>query len=382
MESVWSINKNMFALIACLVVLIYPYAVKNNASRNIPKGLMIIGILLSINFVLIDNLLFSMGSIPLLWLGIVLFSYKDSYREKLLQDFTKWFAVLTGFSLVCFLLRNYVPFPMINSFNLEGYPETFYNYGIFLGSSLSEFIPRFSGPFIEPGHLGIACVFFMYANHLRFGKNYYMWTLLAVCIATFSLAAYVLLGMAFILQMKIKLYKIILYSSLLLGSYYYITQVWDGGNNPMNALIVSRLSYDEDKGIAGNNRFNHDTDSKYEEWMKSGDLITGKGLKFYTEQKKNGVLGGAGYKIYIIQYGIIGTALIALLYFMMAQYSNDKRFAYVFFILVVLCFLQRTYPLWLSWMIPYSCSMVRLKKSNSAVEKLRNDKENRIQLIQ
>lgn len=353
------INNNVFAFVIFLMMLVVPPLTHRSLYRKIDYRIAIIGCLLSINFYIVDTLQASLASICLAWLGISIFQLKDGYKKKLIEDFTKWFAVLNGISLICFLCSSVIPFPLWNYLSETGYRWGFWNYGLFVKPELTDLFLRFQGPFMEPGHLGIACVFLMYANHLNFKRNYYMWTLLVVCIFTFSLATYVLLAIAFILNMRIKVSYITVASLALLIPYIYITQIWDNGKNPVNLLIFSRLEYDSDKGISGNNRFTVDTDARFEEWIKSGNLIIGKGVVFYSNEKADNKLGGAGYKIYMIQFGIIGTVLIFWLYWAMALYNENRRYAVIFFVIFALCFLQRTYPFWMSWFIPYSCSMTR-----------------------
>ena len=65
------------------------------------------------------------------------------------------------------------------------------------------------------------------------------------------------------------------------------------------------------------------------------------------------LISGAGYKIYILYYGMVGLILVFLFYLSVIPSHPDKRYTISFFILISLCFMQRDYPFWYSWLFPY-----------------------------
>lgn len=52
---------------------------------------------------------------------------------------------------------------------------------------------------------------------------------------------------------------------------------YNGGRNVLNEKILSRLQYDEDKGISGNNRTSHLADAYFEQYTNNGQILFGVG---------------------------------------------------------------------------------------------------------
>lgn len=218
------------------------------------------------------------------------------------------------------------------------YIETTFDYGIFL---------RFNAFFLEPGHQAILSTFLIVANRYRYKSCPWIWPLTLAVIFSFSLAGYLLLFIGFCLIKVNTVWKALGVAAVcacFVGAALSVT----GGDNAINELIISRLEKDENQGIKGNNRFFNDTDFVYSKAVKKGDLMIG------VKNKTNmDLVGGAGYKIYIINYGLIGAFLAFLLYLSLIPNKPDYRYSISFLILICLCFMQRAYPFWYSWLFPY-----------------------------
>lgn len=318
-------------------------------------------ILFAIDFIWLDSYTAFVVPVALLAIGIIVYYMDDEAKKLILRRITIWFSVLVAISLAAYIINIFKPLPSYGTLvKMDGYRWDFQNYLFFLLPGEYWNFARFSGPFAEPGHLAIACVFLMYANRLDFKHCKELWILLAATIMSYSLAGYVLLLFSLVLKLKAK-YTILLII-LLIGSYTYVSEIWENGHNPVNELILKRLEYSEQKGIKGNNRFEGNTNERFSVWMRQGDLIKGFGISEYTKLMTSTSLGGAGFKIYIIQYGLIGLLLIAAIYLTLALNARNRRFALSYFALIAICFIQRTYPLWMCWLIPYVCSLTRNKK--------------------
>jgi hypothetical protein len=280
-------------------------------------------------------------------LSIVLL-LKDQIKIDLLHFLTTAFATLLSISIFAWML-------FLIRFPLPSYPidynngEYFYNnyYFFLLNRSVTEAflpIPRFSSIFLEPGHLGMITSFLLYANQFNF-KRKEIWVILVATILTFSLAAYVLLIISAItfalLKSKNPMLNLLLMTGLLFALYSYFSSL-DNGNNVVNNLIIERLQI-EDGDISGNNRSSVELNNYFENFMKTDDNYFGLGFARFEQLFKGN--GNSGYKVFILQHGLVGTVLLFLFYFTLVIYKSSKL-SFMFLILYIFSFLQRAYALW------------------------------------
>lgn len=226
----------------------------------------------------------------------------------------------------------------------------FYNYGVLLRSLYdSTATVRFQSVFLEPGYLGTLMAFMLYANKYEFNR-WYTKVYLVALLFSFSLAGYVISAVGYIIYMKSQGNSIMRFLpiALILCVIFYGAQFYNDGHNSVNELIVQRLQYDQERGIAGNNRFTENTQNTFEYYMSKGELWIGKANTL--EQTD---IAGAGYMRFFITNGILSALFYFLFYVVMAGYSKNKKFGYGFVVLVVLTFLQAAYPVSFSWLIPY-----------------------------
>lgn len=279
-------------------------------------------------------------------------------KQALLYFVTKWLAILIGISMIVFalvLLLNLTPplgILIADGFN---YPP-YLNYFIYIKSTDAfSIFPRFNAFFLEPGHLAVICSFLLMANQFNFKKNKYCYILLLSVIMSFSVAGYVLLGVSYAL-LTIRNIRTLLGITIFGGILFLGAQLWDNGDNVLNELVFSRLQYDEDKGISGNNRTTPETDELFEQMIENGEIIIG------IDNKEDIRIRGAGYKIFLIRYGVITTILIFCFYFALIPKSANKKYAYIFLFIIMLCFLQRAYPWWYSWLLPFALGVGIVRK--------------------
>jgi hypothetical protein len=271
---------------------------------------------------------------------------KDEIKIKLFRFFTNAFAVLLTVSMVAWTLflvgvslPNYDTQFMDNQY-------VFTNYYVFLLNlqEIDVIIPRFSSIFLEPGQLGMITIFFLVANRFELKRKSVLVIFIATLL-TFSLAAYVMLIISTSVYVLLHLKRPILNFMVLIiiygGIYVYFTNL-NNGDNPVNTLIFNRLQYDNGI-IAGNNRFSDTLDTYFGTFIKSENNFFGIGSAEFA--KMDWGKGVAGYKVFIIQYGIVGTLLVFLFYVFVVL-SNQSRMAWVLLLVYVLCFIQAAYALW------------------------------------
>lgn len=222
----------------------------------------------------------------------------------------------------------------------------FLNYIFFLKSLFYDESIRFQSIFLEPGYFGSLVAFLLYANSYNL-KKITTWVLLIGLLASFSLAGWIIALIGFIFNryqrgLMIKNYLLLL---CFLGLLYGFAVEYNNGDNAINELIVKRLETDNDRIIAGNNRFSKDTEIIYEQYLKNNELWFG--------HPEIELTASAGYKAYFIKTGIFSAIFFAFFYFLLVFYSNSKKYGFFFMLLVFFTFLQASYPDSFSWLIPF-----------------------------
>ena len=157
---------------------------------------------------------------------------------------------------------------------------------------------------------------------------------------------------------RIALAKLILYIVLVV-SFIQIGQHYNNGNNIINERILSRLEYDEERGISGNNR-NSDAITLLALEMWSGDvgtLLFGYDNKYFL-QFEDWELIGSGFDKFLVHHGLLCVLLVLSFYLYTICTARDKKFALLFFVFVAFCFWQRCYAQWFSWIICFYYSSV------------------------
>ena len=289
----------------------------------------------------------------------------DEYKDDILNYITKWYAQLMSVSLIVYILTILLPIHGLGS--LEFYPDSGYpiyeNYVFYVKSAnyLMSSFPRFNGPFLEPGYVGMVGAFLLYTNYFNFKKKENQIILLSVFFSL-SLAGWVLLFIGYMLNVfyrgRIALAKLILYIVLVV-SFIQIGQHYNNGNNIINERILSRLEYDEERGISGNNR-NSDAITLLALEMWSGDvgtLLFGYDNKYFL-QFEDWELIGSGFDKFLVHHGLLCVLLVLSFYFYTICTARDKKFALLFFVFVAFCFWQRCYAQWFSWIICFYYSSV------------------------
>ena len=238
-------------------------------------------------------------------------------------------------------------------------------------------LPRFSGMFLEPGHVGSTSCLLLYVNKFNF-KNKSNYIYLLSIIFSLSLAAYCLffIGLCLYFYLKGKdLFKYLLILAVFAGIFTYIGLNYNRGNNVINEKILSRLII-TDGELSGDNRTSMVFDKYYDNWLKHGDIFNGYGRKAYGDGNatSNILHGCASFKRFFFINGIIGTVLICLLYLCLyLRYRSKQGFG--FFLVVIICNMIRDYPYRLMWMFLFVLGITVLYTSNKAgyIENL-NDK--------
>lgn len=289
---------------------------------------------------------------------IVLIHIEDKKIHKELLDFiANFFAVLIPISLLVFGL-SFVGLPVIKYI-----PPPIVQYGsdfrCYIFAMRSNFYGiRFASIFLEPGHLGMISAYLLYALNFNL-KDIRVIIILIGTLFTLSLAAYVLVILGFVLHLyankKLKI-SYIVSGFLFFAILYGISITYNDGDNLLYNAFFARLEPSEDKLIAGNNRTYGKLDDFYELALEHKELVLwGIGHKNFEMIAQKTDFGGAGIKVFMLRQGLVALISVFMAYVLMGLTisKKNKRYLIGFIILLSFSFLQRAYPFWTSWLIPF-----------------------------
>lgn len=291
---------------------------------------------------------------------LIFLTFKAQEKKIFLRRLINLFSAIALISLIGFLLHFFINLPYVITKHYNSFYAPFKNYIIFVVTQTGDlgWFTRFTAIYSEPGHLSMACAILLYINGYTLRK----WQNLVLTISviwSFSLAGFLLYFGGLILYILAKskrigktLMRIIGGTSLLviLGLSYYSPT----NDDIVSVKILSRLEFDESKGIAGNNRNSINFDQYYDEFISGEDKWLGIGRGEVSEMF--GGTGNSSYKNYVLGNGIIG--MLAILFLMgtfLFCYPSRKGFGLM--ILLMVSFLQRPYFLWAIECFPYLAAL-------------------------
>lgn len=360
----WNINTNYLFVLCTIVTLVYLKInrIKLNIRSNYGFGfaLLFISTLLNVDSLTINERIYQICSfIPMLAIAS-----DKTHGEEIFTTIAKWLSYILVPSMLLHLVFLAIGFPPSMIIVNEAVPDAYvyFNYFILVKNIvMSDYQIRFCSIFLEPGYLGTMLSYLLYVGRFDFKKKYNVVFLFAL-ILTLSLAGFVIAALAWILikLQEGKSIKRLVQIICVLGIVYYGGINYNGGNNILNEQILSRLQYDKDKGISGNNRASHMAEAYFDYYMQTGEILFGVGQRQVRKINGGGAAGvdfndqirGAGYMIFFITNGIIEAVIIFFGYLMFVR-KTDRKYGYGFLLLIVITFVQAAYPLSPSWLIPF-----------------------------
>lgn len=286
---------------------------------------------------------------------ILLFFLREEYKTSLIRFITRWLAIILGISIIPYLFF-VAGFPLPNE--QISFGDTNYildNYFFFITNPYSPF--RFRGPFLEPGHLTLGLAPILYLNRYNI-RDKFVLVLLLVQILTFSLAGFIVLFFGFFWCNFYTDEKVNGRNTNVIGLVFlFLIAVGILGVDFFEDSILSRLSFDKSTGtIAGYNRTSDYFDSLYENLMDTPLKWTGIPFDFDTLEQ-----GVAGYKRYVVEYGLIGVFL-ALFFYISLLRKRCQKYNIGLVIMLLLLLYQDSYPLW--WCI-LLCAILGVQTRNN-----------------
>ena len=296
------------------------------------------------------------GSIPgyiskamLVSLAVVLLNVKVDWRVDLWQHISKWYSVLVALSILTWLLHLVIPLPHVTTVaDMNDVPIHFHNYFFFRETMFNEYFldyrMRFQGMFLEPGHMGTITAFFLISNRFNF-KNKGNIVFLFGALLTLSASAYLLVALGYMSYMITegkgsKGFWAIL--GLAIVVLFFL--VYNHGDNVINELIFGKLTREEG---ALESRVSLEVLMLFENmWSTGVDLWFGKGAFLELETP------GSGFYLFFVYCGIVGTVLLLLAYYSI-YFCCRSKYGFFMFLLYLVSFLQRTYPYWDAFSLPF-----------------------------
>lgn len=287
---------------------------------------------------------------------------KQEYQLNLFETLSKWYAILLVASVIWWTLWLLgVSLPNVTqklSWQINDYGYLNQNYFLFRNEvNLSPYITpvdlyRFNGFFLEPGHTGTITSLFLFANRFDFKKKTNI-VYLIIIIITFSAATYVLTILGYFLyKFSNRPSKIVLPLILVILGVAVISS-YNGGDNIINEYIIGKITR-EQGAVEG--RFSNQTQLIWDKVLANGDLFFGLG----TIQ----LVGSAGYKVFLIMNGLLGAFLTIMAYWFILR-SNYSKLGLCMFAVLIISFLQRTYPFWDAFLDPYILGTAYLQFNQS-----------------
>lgn len=244
-----------------------------------------------------------------------------------------------------------VPLPHSDVINHPNGFHIYYDYYFFRVSAKGfSMFPRFSSVFLEPGQLATPCAFLWFLNGANFSRKNIVF-LIGIALS-FSLIAYGLVMAGFVVarfynSKRYKYVKVLLSLGIIVGVFLFFSSD-ESSDDPVNALIFSRLEYDEEKGIVGNNRTTSYFNIMYDRFLNSSDKYFGMNDYFLTHD--DWTYNCSGYKKFIIHRGLVGFVVFLSFIFLLFWYNRSIS-TFSFLVIILAAFFVRDLlqsPLWLS----------------------------------
>lgn len=300
-----------------------------------------------------------------------LIGLNDEYKVSITNYVTKYFSLGLLISIVWYLLWLIgVPLPHSEGSHPQGY--SFMNYYFMTIHTDYEdniLIPRFQSVFLEPGHLTMGLIPLLCLNRFNL-KNKFVFILFVAEILTFSLAGYVcMIIMAFFFYFKSLKTKRSIFLSIFFLVFVggaVVSKFGSDESSIINQMIVSRIqdyTGDNASSDALGDRFKSNTIMAYKDIMSSPDMLWGLGL---TDEGLQAQEGSAGYKVYILLYGIVGLSLLFLFY-LSYLLLYPSSYGKMMLLIYLLLFIQNGYPFWYIVIFSYILGLPFLWKSNLIV---------------
>lgn len=342
----WFLWGDLFKSIVLLFCFFCCYFNRTN-NREVYNGNSNKKLIIVFLFVVLFNSVIGEGFFPLARVIFQTFIFYDILclksiaKKGLFEYYANLFGWLSLLSIIGWILfLNGVSLP--HSRLVDGvYGYIFENYYLFLYNEHLMY-PRFCCVFLEPGQYAMIAVVILHLYKFRL-KSIPLIALFVSLLFTLSLAGYLIMALSlfyyYFRPKHIWKFAVIVGAVILLFNHFRTETL---GDNAINDKIIERLII-TDGEMAGNNRNSEDYIAYYQKFLSSDQLLLGdRGQSM--KNKWNG--GNAGYRVYIVTNGVLGTFFTFLVFYLLYLESKNKKGAWMLLLIEILLFLQASVPFW------------------------------------
>lgn len=328
---VWSLGYAPIAIFA--VVLFFLIFERFFDFYSLYKNRIILIVLVVLYFLVLHSVnSFRFSSLITILVFISLLVISDKEKCNSIRLLNKYYALILAISFIGWFVHSYLfllpDFGRIEYVMLKDNAENIIlkNHGIFIQLE-SDLVNRFYGIFDEPGVVGTLNAFLLYINGFNLRKRY-NWIYLVTGIFTYSFAFVVLFFVGIVFTFSkgfLQVFKISALVALFSSFIFFLFK----DNNTFQLAIINRIGNVSEKTEGRTSVY---LNKFFDDFITSKDAFFGKGTSFYSESWHL-FSGGQSYKIFLIEYGIVGFFLVFSLY-LSISYRNKK----IIGLLVLFCF--------------------------------------------
>ncbi len=284
---------------------------------------------------------------------------KESEKNYTILYITNFLSAIIIFSLPLWLFHTFISqLPLYNVIDLTAGKGALQdvlmkNYFFFVTDYDFDY-QRFYSVFDEPGVLGTLASFVLFANKYNFNKKPLIFILIGG-IFTYSLAFYILTIAGFCFSfMKVKQSDLPRISIIIIIISLLVFTIKD--SDMFEGLISDRFkSIDQQVHLRTHDQLNIFFDT----FISSIDAVYGKGTSFISTSN---LITGSSYKLFIIEYGMLGVVALLMLYYSLIR--SNRVYSYFLLIFFILSFMQRP-GAFSSWqLIMFTCSLSYLNSKH------------------
>lgn len=330
----FGINIYFVALCVFLIILIININININFIYALP--IYLLSILFFLVFKSYEQFRFS--TILFFLTYIVLFYTSNDTKSLAFDLLAKILGYFICLSLFFWVIHNFI-YPLsfgvaLNYFGALGKGEGlfFTNYYFFI--QLDHDLIRFYSVFDEPGVLGTLASLILLGSKYNFKKIENIFILIGGML-TFSLAFYIvtLYGYFFnlIIEKKYRESLIFLLIFSLIAPLLILSEAF-------NFLVVDRLKNIHE---SIDSRAGDSLDYFYNNFISTSKFFYGEPLNFFNNNPS--LMGGQGYKYFVIEYGVIGVVLLFLLYIFLIDFKKVTPYLLLVLSCFIILFIQRPF---------------------------------------
>jgi len=270
-----------------------------------------------------------------------------------LKHITNIIAWIIVISLPAWFINTFIiPLPIYSLIDLSsmkggGTDVIMENYILFVRYKSVDFF-RFYSVFDEPGVLGTLSAFILYGNKF----NLRDWRNIAILIGgffTYSMAFYILVIIGFTI-INFKSPKRMIVSLAFMVPLIVLGFRFLEDDIAFQDSVVDRMFNRETSSLV-EERTNIRTNQRYDMMMNSIDCVFGLG---YDKIKSSELINGSSYKLFILEYGLIGLLIMIIAYIYIMQ-NRRNIYNWGAYAIIFLSFLQRP-KIWTSTdMLIFGC---------------------------